>query len=81
MLSEHNQVSKGQKVVQVRMVVEEKKMVIDNLGTEIWAFTYNGSMPGPMIVAHQNDYIELTLVNASTIQCHTTLTFMPQPGH
>jgi nitrite reductase (NO-forming) len=66
MLPEHNQVSTGQKVVQVRMVVEEKKMVIDDLGTEIWAFTYNGSMPGPMIVAHQNDYIELTLVNAAS---------------
>lgn len=64
-LPEHEQVSKGQKVVQVKMVVEEKKMVIDDMGTEIWAFTYNGTMPGPMIVAHQDDYIELTLVNAT----------------
>ncbi|MBQ0730622.1 MAG: nitrite reductase, copper-containing [Oleispira antarctica] len=65
MLPKHDQVSTGQKVVQVRMVIEEKKMIIDDLGTEVWAFAYNGSVPGPMIVAHQGDYIELTLVNKS----------------
>ena len=65
MLSEHDQVSTGQKVVQVKMEIIEKKMVIDEAGTEIWAFTYNGTVPGPMIVAHQGDYIELTLVNKS----------------
>jgi nitrite reductase (NO-forming) len=80
MLPEHNQISTGQKVVQVRMVVEEKKMVIDDLGTEIWAFTYNGSMPGPMIVAHQNDYIELTLVNASTNSMPHNIDFHASTG-
>lgn len=65
MLPEHDQVSTGQKVVQVKMEIIEKKMVIDEAGTEVWAFTYNGTVPGPMIVAHQGDYIELTLVNKS----------------
>ena len=28
--------------------------------------TYNGSVPGPMIVVHEGDYVELTLVNPKT---------------
>jgi nitrite reductase (NO-forming) len=28
--------------------------------------TYNGSVPGPLIVVHEGDYIELTLVNVAT---------------
>jgi nitrite reductase (NO-forming) len=28
--------------------------------------TFNGSMPGPMMVVHQGDYVELTLVNPAT---------------
>jgi nitrite reductase (NO-forming) len=61
---EHSQVAKGgPKIVEVTLTIEEKKMVIDEEGTEIWAMTYNGSVPGPMIVAHEGDYIELTLRN------------------
>ena len=36
---------------------------IDSAGTTINAMTFNGSVPGPIIVVHQNDYVELTLVN------------------
>ncbi len=25
--------------------------------------TYNGSVPGPLIVVHEGDYVELTLIN------------------
>ena len=35
------------KVVQVRLVIEEKAMVIDDDGTEVQAMTFNGSVPGP----------------------------------
>ncbi len=66
-LPKHDQVAKGgPKVVEVKLVIEEKKMVIDEDGTEIWALTFNGSVPGPMIVVHQDDYVELTLVNPDT---------------
>ena len=62
----HDQVAKGApKVVQVRMVIEEKLIQVDN-GASIWAMTFNGSVPGPLIVVHQNDYVELTLVNPGT---------------
>src|SRR5262249_8431185 len=53
----------GPKVVEVTFEIDEKKMAIDKDGTEIWAFTYNGSVPGPMIVVHEGDYVELTLRN------------------
>ena len=63
----HTQKAKGApKIIEVRMVIEEKKIVIDGQGTEVWAFTYNGTVPGPMIVAHVNDYVEVTLVNPKT---------------
>ena len=28
--------------------------------------TFSGTVPGPMIVVHENDYVELTLVNPAT---------------
>jgi nitrite reductase (NO-forming) len=50
----------------VRLVVEEKLIKIDPDGTKIWSLTFNGSVPGPMMVVHQDDYVELTFVNPST---------------
>lgn len=40
-------------------------MVIDDQGTEIKA-TFNGSVPAPMMVVHENDSVELTLINPET---------------
>ena len=66
-LPAHEQVAQGgPKVVQVRMEIEEKLIEIDPAGTKIWALTFNGSVPGPIIVVHQDDYVELTLVNPAT---------------
>ena len=65
----HQQVSTdGPKIVEVRLEVEEKLMTIDDQGTEIWGLTFNGTVQAPMIVVHQNDYVELTLVNPATNQ-------------
>ena len=52
-------------VVDVKLTVEEKQLEIEP-GVKIWALTFNGSVPGPMIVVHQNDYVQLTLVNPAT---------------
>ncbi len=63
----HDQVAVGApKVVQVRMVIEEKLKVVGPGGEQIWTMSFNGSVPGPLIVVHQNDYVELTLVNPAT---------------
>jgi len=64
---EHDQVAQGPpKVVHIRMVIEEKLIEIDQTGTKIWAMTFNSTVPGPLIVVHQDDYVELTLVNPKT---------------
>lgn len=41
-------------------------MVIDNEGTRLQAMTFNGTIPGPAIVVHEGDYVEVTLVNLAT---------------
>ena len=61
-LPKHDQVAVGgPKIVEVTMTIEEKKMQLDSEGTEVWALTFNGSVPGPIIVVHEGDYVELTL--------------------
>lgn len=66
LLPQYDQVASGAPViVDVKLVVQEKKLQIAPDAT-IWAFAYNGSVPGPMIVVHQDDYVQLTLVNPST---------------
>lgn len=61
---DHDQIAKsGPKVVEFTMTIEERPMVIDADGTQINAMTYNGTIPGPMMVVHEGDYLELTLVN------------------
>jgi nitrite reductase (NO-forming) len=63
----HEQATKeGPKIMEFKLVIEEKKMVVDDQGTTIQAMTYNGSMPGPLMVVHEGDYVELTLVNPDT---------------
>jgi nitrite reductase (NO-forming) len=57
--------NEGPKIVDVTFEVQEKKIEVAP-GDSVWAFTYNGTVPGPMIVVHQDDYIELTLKNPVT---------------
>ncbi|MBK5270526.1 MAG: nitrite reductase, copper-containing [Bacteroidia bacterium] len=65
-LPQYEQVASGDPViVDVKLVIEEKKMQIAP-DASIWVLTFNGSVPGPMIVVHQNDYVQLTLVNPSS---------------
>jgi nitrite reductase (NO-forming) len=67
LVHEHEQATRqGPKIIEFRMVVEETKMVIDDEGTTLQAMTFNGSMPGPLMVVHEGDYVELTLVNPET---------------
>ncbi|MGB0895147.1 MAG: copper-containing nitrite reductase [Parashewanella sp.] len=62
----HDQVAKGKpKVIEVTLTVEEKQVELEN-GVKAWVSAFNGSVPGPLIVCHQHDYIELTLKNPST---------------
>ena len=61
----HEQTSKGPKVVEVTMETVEKLIEVAP-GAKVWALTFNGSVPGPLIVVHEGDYVELTLKNPKT---------------
>ena len=50
-------------IVEVELVVREVTKAIDGIGTEIQALTFNGSIPGPLIICHEGDFVELTLKN------------------
>jgi nitrite reductase (NO-forming) len=54
------------KIIEFRMVIEEKEITLDSKGTKFQAMTFNGSIPGPLMVVHEGDYVELTLVNPET---------------
>jgi len=64
LLPKHTQIAVGgPKIVEVELVVREREMTIDPLGTTVEALTFMGSVPGPIIVVHEGDYVELTIVN------------------
>lgn len=54
-------------------------MVLDKEGTEVNAMTFDGSVPGPLMVVHQDDHVELTLVNPETnTMQHTSTSTRPR---
>jgi nitrite reductase (NO-forming) len=62
----HEQVATGgPKIVEFTMMIEEKLHEVED-GVEVWGMTFNGSIPGPMMVVHEGDYVELTLINPDT---------------
>jgi nitrite reductase (NO-forming) len=63
----HEQVATdGPKIYEVRLVAEEKQMVIDDDGTRLQAMTFNGTIPAPAIVIHEGDYLEVTLASLAS---------------
>lgn len=59
----HEQVATtGPTVVEFELKIVEKEVQIDD-DAYLQAMTFNGSMPGPMMVVHEGDYVELTLYN------------------
>jgi nitrite reductase (NO-forming) len=77
----HEQATKaGPKILEVTLVVEEKQIVIDEEGTKLQAMTFNGSIPAPLIVAHEGDYVEVTLVNPKTNSMQHNIDFHAATG-
>ncbi|HSD64753.1 MAG TPA: copper-containing nitrite reductase [Ignavibacteriaceae bacterium] len=65
-LPQFNQVASDEpEVIQVKLIIKEMKKEIAP-GVFTWALTYDGTVPAPIIVAHQYDYVEVTLVNLPT---------------
>ena len=77
----HEQIATGgPEVVEFTLTIEEKQIVIDDYGTTVQAMTYNGSVPGPLMVVHQDDYVELTLVNPETNSLPHNIDFHASTG-
>lgn len=63
---EHEQRATGApRIVAFEMDIIEKEIEIDDEGTKVHAMTFNGTVPGPLMVVHEGDYVELTLRNPS----------------
>ena len=78
---EHEQVATGgPKVVEFEMTIVEKKITLDDSGATYWASTFNGTVPGPLMVVHEGDYVELTLINAETNELMHNIDFHSSTG-
>lgn len=78
---EHDRVATGApKVVEFTMTIEEKTIIVDDQGTKFHAMTFNGTMPGPTMVVHEGDYVELTLVNPETNEMPHNIDFHAATG-
>jgi len=77
----HEQVAtSGPAVIEFTLTIEEKQLVIDDYGTTVNAMTFNGTVPGPLMVVHQNDYVELTLINPDTNMLQHNIDFHASTG-
>ena len=69
-------------IVEVELSAREVTKVIDGIGTEIQALAFNGSIPGPLIICHEGDFVELTLKNpAGNAFMHTIDFHASAVGH
>ncbi len=54
------------RTVKVTMTAKENTVVIDNKGTEYPAWTYDGTIPGPVVRITEGDTVDFTLINPET---------------
>lgn len=65
-LPKHSQIAEGPpKIVEIEMTIIEKEIEIKP-GVFVQAMTFEGTNPGPMMVVHEGDHVELTLINPAT---------------
>ena len=66
--------------VQFEMDIIEKEIEIDEDGTFVHAMTFNGTVPGPLMVVHEGDYVELTLRNPASNSLPHNIDFHASTG-
>ena len=65
-LPPHDQVASGPpRIVNIRMEIAEREVEIAP-GVFVWQMAFNNSVPGPVPVVFQWDWVDLTLVNGTT---------------
>lgn len=72
--------STGPRVVQFTLPIVDKDIVIDPQGTTVKAMTFGGTVPGPLMVVHEGDYVELTLVNLTSNSMSHNVDFHSSTG-
>lgn len=78
---EHSQKAEGgPRIVEFTLTIKEQKMILDDAGTEVNAMTFDGSVPGPLMVVHQGDYVEVTLINPDTNELQHNIDFHSATG-
>ncbi len=64
-LPDHEQVAAGPpKIVQIEMDIIEQEVEITP-GVFVWQMAFNGTVPGPVPVVHQWDWVDLTMRNGT----------------
>lgn len=78
----HEQVATGgPKIIEITMETTERLMIVDeDTGADVWALTYNGSVPGPLIICHEGDMVELTLRNPENSMMEHNIDFHAATG-
>ncbi len=51
------------KTVKITMTAKENTVVIDNKGTKYAAWTFDGTIPGPVVRVTEGDTVDFTLIN------------------
>lgn len=78
---EHDQIAKDPpSIVEFEMLIIEKEHEIDEDGTMLQGMTFDGSIPGPLMVVHEGDYVELTLINPPENQMQHNIDFHAATG-
>ncbi|MDO4777472.1 MAG: copper-containing nitrite reductase [Cardiobacteriaceae bacterium] len=67
------------RLVKYTMDIVEKEIEVEP-GVFMWAFTFNGTVPGPLMVVHEGDYVELTLRNRSSNKLVHNIDFHASTG-
>lgn len=79
-LPEHTQVASGPpRIVKIRMDIVEREVEIAP-GVFVWQMAFNNSVPGPVPVVHQYDWVELTLHNGASKKAAFTLNSSTSPN-
>lgn len=66
-------------LVEIEMTIKEIEMELAP-GVHYWALTFDGSVPGPLVVCHEGDQVELTLKNPSSNQMVHNIDFHSSTG-
>ncbi|MFD1697336.1 copper-containing nitrite reductase [Roseibium aestuarii] len=67
------------RIVEFEMKIVEKEIQIAD-DAYLQAMTFHGSVPGPMMIVHEGDYVELTLYNSHENQMQHNIDFHSATG-